>query len=109
MVLVGVEITMFGVREALTTMVIELLITEFVGLAQGSLLMSTQANTSPLFTNTVVSVGVLLPTMEPFLIHWYVGLLPPFVMVVLNTAAAPVQMVRLCTERLIVGVHKGVA
>jgi hypothetical protein len=58
-----------GVSYAKTIIVIELLVAE-AGDGHVSLLVSTQATTSPLAKVLLVYVVLFVPTFDPFTVHW---------------------------------------
>jgi len=60
---------------------------------QGALEVSWQVTISPLTQPEAVYVALLLPTLLPFFFHWYTGLVPPPIMLAVNVALAPVQIV----------------
>jgi hypothetical protein len=79
--------------------VTELVVTEMelltaVGdVVQLALLVITTETTSLLLSDELVKVTALAPgTLVPFICHWYVGIVPPFVGVALNVILLPAQI-----------------
>ena len=69
-----------------------LLVTD-AGDGQVSLLVSTQATTSPLANVALVYEVLFVPTFDPLTVHWYTGLEPPNCAVAVKVTLVPEQMV----------------
>jgi hypothetical protein len=56
----------------------------------------------------VLKDELFVPILEPFICHWYAGVVPPFVITELKIGEAPLQIEAVLVEIAIVGVTAGV-
>ena len=67
-----------------------------------------QITESPCASVVLVNVLLLVPTVNPLIRHWYVGVVPPLVVVAVNVTGIPEQMLELVAAILTVGVTEPV-
>jgi hypothetical protein len=105
-VVAGVEIVIDGVMLELTTIVIALLVA-VAGEAQAELVRITRT-TSPFAIVLLENVELLAPVFAPFTVHWYAGVVPPFVGVAVKVTVLPEQIVVADAVKLTEDVTDGV-
>ena len=92
----GVTVMAIGVLVALT------------GEAQGAFEVITTVTLSPLLNVADEKVELLLPTLTPFTLHWYCGLVPPLTGVAVKLIVVPGQVVVAEAATLTDGIGAGV-
>ena len=92
MVVAEAAILTDGTGAGLTVMAIPALVA-VTGDAQVALDVITTVTLSLLLRVVDVKVGLFVPTFEPFTLHWYTGVVPPFTGVAVNVTDVPGQIV----------------